>query len=340
MKLRLVLLLLALAAAGLYAAFALLQPHQGFSREVSVDIRRGAGTFEIAAQLAEAGVLRSEWSFLLMRALRPRALLKAGEYHFDRPLSPLEVFRKIAAGDVVYYSLTVPEGYTMFEIADAVARTGLLTRQEFLLAAQSAERIRDLAPRAHTLEGFLFPDTYRLTRHITAGELAAQMLRRFREVYQELHGSGDAYETVVLASLIEKETPVSVERPIVASVFRNRLRVGMALQCDPTVIYALQVAGRYQGELRKDDLAFHSPYNTYANPGLPPGPIANPGRASLRAALQPAATDYLYFVADGKGGHVFSTSFDRHSEAAARYRRVNNRRPAPRPAQKPHARRR
>ena len=320
-------------AVSLYGAYTTLQPYKGYPTEVFVDIPRRSGSLEMAQRLAGGGVLQTEWPFLMVRLLRPRSTLKAGEYHFDHPLSPVEVYHKIAAGDVFYHSLTVPEGYSMFEIADAVARTGVLSREEFLLAAQQGTRVADLVSGARTLEGFLFPDTYRLTRHTTADDLAGQMLKRFREVYADLRGahptsSDNILETVVLASLVEEETPQARERPQVASAFRNRLRIGMPLQCDPTVIYALQLLNRYRGELTKEDLAVTSPYNTYVHPGLPPGPIANPGRTSLEAAMAPAETDYLYFVADGKGGHVFSASLDRHSEAVASYRRANARRNA------------
>lgn len=320
----LVLLVLALTAFSLYAAWAVLQPYQGYSTEAFVDIPRGVSRTQIGARLQAAGVLRSEWPFLLLRLLHPRATLKAGEYRFDRPLSPLDVHRKIASGDVFYYTLTVPEGFNLFDIADAVARSGVVGRQEFLLAVRESARISDLAPSAPSLEGFLFPDTYRLTRHTTAEELVGQMLQRFRQVWTDLHSPPNAFEIVTLASLVEKETPMASERPLVASVFQNRLRIGMALQCDPTVIYALQLADRYRGEIFKNDLAHASPYNTYVHPGLPPGPIANPGRASLQAVLAPAQTDYLYFVADRKGGHTFSASIQRHEKAVATYRRKRN----------------
>ena len=338
---RLLLLFLLFAAFVLYAAYVVLRPYQGFSEaDVFLDIRRGSDALEMASSLEAAGVLASRWSFLLLRALPARPTLKAGEYRFDRPMSPLDVHRKIADGDVFFHSFTVPEGYNLFEIAEGVGRTGLITAQEFLLAARQGGRLADLAPGVPTLEGFLFPDTYRLTRQTTAEELVGQMLRRFRDVWVELGGAGNTLQIVTLASLVEEETPRASERHLVASVFANRLRIGMPLQCDPTVIYALRLAGRYRGELARAELAVSSPYNTYAHPGLPPGPIASPGRASLAAALAPASSDFLYFVADHKGGHVFSASLGRHSEAVARYRRANSRPPKKQPSKKQNARRR
>jgi UPF0755 protein len=327
-------LLVALPPAGalaIWAAWAALRPYQGYSGEVFVDIPRGDSTRRIAARLEEAGVLRARWPFLAVRAFRPGTTLKAGEYRFDRPLTPLGVYRKIAAGDVFYFTITIPEGYNVYEIAEVVARTGIVDGGAFLDLASRPDRIVDLAPNAPSLEGFLFPDTYRVTRHTTAEELVDQMVRRFREVWSELAGEirGPAVlEAVTLASLVEEETPRPAERPLVASVFRNRLRIGMALQCDPTVVYALQVSGRYRGEIYKDDLRFWHPYNTYIRPGLPPGPISNPGRASLEAALRPADTHYLYFVADNMGGHVFSADMARHERAVASYRRGQGRKPA------------
>ncbi|HYM12807.1 MAG TPA: endolytic transglycosylase MltG [Bryobacterales bacterium] len=331
MKLRRLLALFLFFGLAFCAGYVTLRPYRGFSGEAFVDIRRGASTLEIASDLASAGVVRSEWPFLLLRLIHPRSVLKAGEYRFDRPVSPLAVYHKILAGDVFYFAVTIPEGYNMFDIAETVSRTGVISREAFLAEARRGERIAAFAQGAPTLEGFLFPDTYRLTRHSTAEQLVGQMLRRFRDVFLELQGAApsatrNVLEVVTLASLVEKETAVPSERPLAASVFRNRLRLGMPLQCDPTVIYALQIAGRYGGQIHKEDLALVSPYNTYARAGLPPGPIANPGRASLAAALSPAQTDYLYFVADGQGGHIFSKTFDSHSKAVASYVRGARRR--------------
>lgn len=299
-----------------------------------MDIPRGTRTTEMARLLAKAGVIQWRWQFLLARALKPRTRLQAGEYLFRRPASAWEVFERIARGDVFYYELRVPEGANMFDIAAAVEGLGLAPAQEFLRAARDPSLIRDLAPQAPTLEGYLFPDTYRVSRHTSASDLCRQMTARFRQAWASLGTNAPVHETVTLASLIEKETALAHERPLVASVFLNRLRRGMPLACDPTAIYAALLEDRYRGTLYRSDLQSQQRYNTYRYTGLPPGPIANPGLASLKAALQPAQTEYLYFVAlpDGSGAHQFSKDLAAHLRAVARYRRGQrtNERRAPR----------
>lgn len=313
----------ALAALSLGAWLSLWLPYRGFSRPVLVDIPRGSGVAAIASRLAQAGVVRFRWQFLLARALRPHARLQAGEYLFERPASVWEVFHRMVRGDVFYYELTVPEGSNIFDIAAALDRLGVIPGDEFLQAARDPSLIRDLAPEAPTLEGYLFPDTYRITRQMTAAQLCRQMTDRFRAAWAQLETTAPLHETVTLASLIEKETAVPEERPLVASVFHNRLRRGMRLECDPTAIYAAVLEDRYRGALYRSDLERRHRYNTYQHAGLPPGPIANPGLASLRAALQPARTNYLYFVAraDNSGGHIFSATLDAHQRAVRKYRR-------------------
>lgn len=311
------------AAAVLVALASLAIPYGGFRGETFVNIPRGASSFAIGGVLAEAGVIRYRWQFWLARALRPGTRLHAGEYRFDRSASTWEVFERLARGDVFYYELTVPEGSNMFDIAAAVERLGLAPASEFLREARDPGLIRDLAPRAPTLEGYLFPDTYRVTRHMSPRDICQQMTARFRQIWASLEARADVHETVTLASLVEKETAVPDERPLVASVFVNRLRLGMPLACDPTVIYAALLEERYRGTLYRSDLESRQPYNTYQHAGLPPGPIANPGVDAIRAALNPARTDYLYFVAlpDGSGRHQFSTDLASHQRAVARYRR-------------------
>ncbi len=311
------------AGAVLLALASLELPNAGFRGETFVTIPRGAGSFAIGSELAEAGVIRYRWQFWLARALKPGVKLHAGEYRFDRPATTWEVFERLARGDVFYYELTVPEGSNMFDIAAALERLGIAAAGAFLKEAREPELIRDLAPRAPTLEGYLFPDTYRITRDMGPREICRIMTSRFRQVWAALGVRADVHEIVTLASLIEKETAIAEERPLVASVFLNRLRLGMPLACDPTVIYAALLEERYRGTLFRSDLESRQPYNTYQHPGLPPGPIANPGLEALKAALHPARTNYLYFVAlpDGSGRHHFSADLASHQRAVARYRR-------------------
>ena len=314
--------LLAALAAG-YAAFRLARPYQGFAGEVYLDFPRGTSAGRIADMLMESGVVSTRWDFLMARAFRRGRTLQAGEYRFDRPASPLEVFGRIARGDTFYFELVVPEGWNMFDIADAVGRLGLFRAQDFLAAARDPSLIRDLDPQAPTLEGYLFPDTYRLTRTTTPQGLCRQMTNKFREVWTGLHANASVHETVTMASLVEKESKLAEERPQVAAVFENRARIGMKLDCDPTTIYAALLDHRYRGKIYRSDLASDNPYNTYRHVGLPPGPIASPGLVSIHAVLDPAASDALYFVLrpDGSGAHEFSRTIAAHEAATARYRR-------------------
>jgi UPF0755 protein len=311
---------------GAALAFLLSQPYKGFTQDVVLDIARGTSTSEIADQLASAGVIRYPWLFMTIRALRPGAKLQAGEYRFSQPASAWNVYDRMVRGDVFYYEVTVPEGHNMFDIANSVDQLKFLKGADFLRIARNPALIRDLAPDAPSLEGYLFPSTYRLTRHTTAQQLCRMMTDLFRRRWHEVQLPGrevNVNKTVTLASLIEKETGVADERPRVASVYVNRLRLRMPLDCDPTTIYAAMLENRYRGVIHRSDLESGNAYNTYRHPGLPPGPIANPGLASLRAAIAPAQTDYLYFVArpDGSGGHNFATSLAEHSRNVERYRR-------------------
>ena len=323
---RLILLVTLAMGIGTGAVYLLLtRPYQGFQQPVIVDFPKGTSAAAMGAQLVEAGVVRYSWTFLAVRAIRRNVRLQAGEYQFTAAASPFTVFDRIVRGDVFYYELTVPEGSNMFDISVAVERLGFMKGSDFLRVARDSAPIRDLAPKAPTLEGYLFPSTYRVTRTTTPQQLSRMMTDLFRKQWRELASgaAADVNDTVTLASLVEKETAVSDERPRVASVFVNRLRIGMALDCDPTTIYAALLEERYRGTIYRSDLNSSNEYNTYRHAGLPPGPIANPGVASLRAALAPAQTDYLYFVArgDGSGGHQFSTSIAEHNRAVEQYRR-------------------
>lgn len=292
------------------ALYTLLSPYRGFEKELFLQVQKGSGTRGIAQQLADAGVIRYSWEFLLARALHPRATLQAGEYRFAEAASVAQVFLRLARGDVYYFNFTVPEGSNMFDIAGLLESEGIMPAEDFLRAARN-------------LEGFLFPSTYRLSHSTTPASLCQMMTAQFQKEWKKLmpDPAADVVKVVTLASLVEKETGVAAERPIVAGVFQNRLRIGMALDCDPTVIYAALLENRYRGAIHRSDLDSKHPYNTYQHTGLPPGPIANPGTSSLAAALHPAQTTYLYFVAKPGGeGHVFSSNLAAHDKAVGNYR--------------------
>jgi UPF0755 protein len=254
--------------------------------------------------------------------------LKAGEYRFDHPAKVGEVYARIARGDVYTVALTIPEGYNIFDIAQAAEKAGLGKAADFLAAERkNTALIEDLSPNPQSLEGFLFPDTYRFSRHATPQQMLQVMVKRFRQVAGPIVEPGgpagapvDVSRVVTLASLIEKEVRVDTERPLVAGVFSNRLAKDMPLATDPTLIYAALLEGRWHGTIYKSDLEADSPYNTYRHTGLPPGPIANPGVAALKAAMHPATTDYLYFVADAEGHSQFSVDLKEHSQQVQAYR--------------------
>jgi len=316
-----------LGAAASYTLWELDRPYAAFGEETFIDFPKGTSTIEMARQLAQSGVIAHSWGFLAARAFEPRRKLQAGEYRFAQPASVLQVYDRIARGDVFYYSLTIPEGQNMFDIGAAAEKLKVFTAADFLRAARDASSIRDLDPAAPALEGYLFPSTYQLSRHTSPQQLCQMMTARFREVWKELGAPADVHGTVALASLVEREARVPMDRPLISSVFHNRLKIGMKLDCDPTTIYAALLDGRYRGTIHQSDLASDSPYNTYRHAGLPPGPIANPGRDSLLAAQHPADTQYLYFVLrpDGSGAHNFSKNISEHEVATAQYRHASQR---------------
>lgn len=316
---RSVLALLVLAA--IAAAYLVIVP-AGPASQTFVLIKPKSPTRAIAAQLEKAGVIRSAYAFLAVHALKGRRTLKAGEYAFDHPASALEVYGRMARGDVYFHTVVIPEGYNIFDIAQSLETSGLTTKADFLAVARNERSlIADLDPQAPSLEGYLFPDTYHFSRTQSPKEMAAAMVKRFRQEAQALGLHADIHHVVTMASIVEKETAIPSERPMVAGVFENRLAKRIGLATDPSVIYAALLAGRYRGTIHQSDLAFDSPYNTYKYSGLPPGPIANPGRASLEAAMRPQRSDFLYFVADNKGGHNFARTIDEHNRNVANYRR-------------------
>ncbi len=317
------LLVLVVALACGYLLYRIETPYHGFQDPVYVDLPHGTTTDAIAAMLTRAGVVRSRFDFLLARMTHRGPVLQAGEYRFDRPASPREVLDRIARGDIFFLPLVVPEGRNMFEIGADIERLGLFSAAQFMAAARDPKIIRDLDPEAPTLEGYLFPDTYRLNRHSTPESVCRLMTTKFREAWRNIAHPANVHQTVTLASLVEKEAKVPEDRPRIAAVFENRLRLGMKLDCDPTTIYAALLDNRYRGTIYRSDLESDNPYNTYRHDGLPPGPIASPGISSIQAVLHPAATDALYFVLrpDGSGLHQFSNTREAHMAAAEKYRR-------------------
>ena len=337
-----ILVLLAGAAAG-YFWYSLQKPFGHIPREgVFVEIPRGASQRTAARILSQAGVIRSAMALELYARRHPKRSLQAGEYFFDHSLTGTEVFWKVAKGEVYEQFFTVHEGDTILDIANGLEAAKLMKADEFKKAAADASRIQDIAPGAKTLEGFLFPATYNLPHNFTASDLTDVMVRKFRDAFQQvapdrldpLTPGTPLLSIVTLASLVEAETPKPEERPLVAAVYTNRLHKQMLLQCDPTVVYALKQADKYHPPLLLKDLRYESPYNTYIHPGLPPGPIGNPGEAALKAALNPAPTDFLYFVSNTQGGHFFASSLAEHNQNVAKYHRLLNGEPADPPVAK------
>jgi UPF0755 protein len=321
------LVLLAVLGVGGWLVWALMTPVTPDGQKF-VMLRPGYSTRRIASELEAAGVIRSRLVFILWHRIHPKLSLKAGEYLFDKTARTLDIHDRLVRGDIYVHTVVIPEGFTMFDIAQAVQDANLGSSREFLAIAQSnTELISDLAPDAKTLEGYLFPNTYEFTRTQSMKDIAAAMVKQFRQVAEQVGlttgGKGtEVQKTVTMASIIEKETAVPEERSVVASVYYNRLARNIPLQADPSVIYAELLNGNYAGALHHSDMRFQSAYNTYTHPGLPPGPIGNAGRNSLEAALHPAQTDYFYFVSDGNGRHRFSRSLEEHNQNVAKLRQA------------------
>jgi len=315
-------LLLAVLGAGVWFAGSLLTPIQP-SGQKFVLLRPGYSTRRIAAELKNAGVICSVPVFLVWHQFHKNRSLKAGEYLFEKSVDLREVHSRLAHGDVYIHTVVIPEGYTIFDIAQAIQDSGLGQKQEFLAAATVlTPLITDLDPQAQSLEGYLFPDTYEFTRTLSIEDMIELMVKRFRREAQAIGLTTDMHRTVTMASIIEKETAAADERPLVASVYYNRLEKKIALDADPSVIYAELLSGTYGGGLHHADMQVDSPYNTYRHAGLPPGPIGNPGRTSLEAALHPATSGFFYFVSNGNGHHRFAKSLEEHNRNVAAYRKA------------------
>jgi len=296
-------------------------PYRAFSgEEIFVDLPQGSSLSSIADRLTSVGVIPEAWSFkLAARVTGSDRRLKAGEYRFAGASTPSEVMSRLVAGDVFTRAVTFPEGLTIAEMADIFGRSGLGSPADFVAAADDPSLAASFDSTAKSLEGYLFPDTYAWSRRDGAADAVRAMVARFDKAFgADLRAEAAARgltvrATMTLASIIEKETGRAEERPLVSAVLHNRLKIGMPLQCDPTVIYALMLARRWDGNLRKADLSMRSPYNTYVTPGLPPTPIASPGRASIEAAIRPADVNYLYFVSRNDGTHVFAATIAEHN---------------------------
>jgi peptidoglycan lytic transglycosylase G len=324
-----ILLIIGLVIAGAGAFWLrhrMVAPFRGFvADEVFVELPPGLSVSGIASRLSEAGVVPDPLTFrLAARLAGADRRLQAGEYRFAGASSTFEVVWRLASGDVYTRAVTFPEGLTIPEMAAVFERSGIGTADAFVAAASDVSVAAGIEPKLRTLEGYLFPDTYPLPRRAGADAAVRAMVTRFGQVFDDkLRADAKAlgltvHEAVTLASLIEKETARPEERPVVSAVYHNRLKRGMLLQCDPTVIYALMKSGKWTGNLRREDLLQNtSPYNTYRYPGLPPGPIAAPGRASLEAAVRPVDAPFLYFVSRNDGSHVFATTLEEHNRNVA-----------------------
>lgn len=315
-------LFIAALAGGGYSL--LLMPF-GPTGETFVDIAPGTPAIRIGRLLESAGVVRSQYAFDLVRRWK-EGTLRAGEYRFDHPATVLEVYERIQRGDVFTKAVTVPEGANMFDIAARLEQAGFGPQQEFLKAARrETALVADLDPGAKSLEGYLFPDTYHFSPKATPVQIASAMVKRFRQAAEQVGLTGNVRRVVTVASLVERETAVDTERPLVASVLQNRLAKGMPLMTDPSVIYGLELQRAWRGTIYASDLKRDTPYNTYVHTGLPPGPVANPGVPSLRAAMEPAQTSYLYFVAaneNPQGRSIFASTLEEHNRNVASYRKA------------------
>jgi len=298
------------------------------AKKIYFYVEKGKSARSIARDLTEEKIIKKKWPFILAYKLFfHNETLKAGEYVFNLPVSVKDVLSTLADGKMALHPITVPEGLTIRETAGLLESLLLLNAEDFIKASACTESIFSFDKKARNLEGYLYPETYYFPRNITAKETVSAMVDQFNRVFSEEWKTRaneigmTVREIVILASLIEKETSLSEEKSSISAVFHNRLKKGMKLDCDPTIIYALKQENRFKGNLRKKDLKLDNPYNTYLYSGLPPGPIANPGKDSLRAALYPCDNNYLYFVSKNDGSHHFSRSFKEHQRAVNKYQK-------------------
>ena len=306
-------------------------PASHLDHPVVLSIAPGEAFSQLAARLETEGVITSPFKFkLLARIEGVDKKLKSGEYQLSSAMTPGQILEVLISGKVFLYRLTIPEGYTARQIAAQVASQGLGNEEEFMGLVTNAQTAHEMGIEAQSLEGYLFPDTYYFPKQVGALTIVQKMVQRFKEQFKpewrerarELNLS--VHEVVTLASIIEKETGDPSERPLISSVFHNRLKKKMRLESDPTVIYGIK---DFDGNLKRSHLATPTPYNTYIIKGLPPGPIANPGRAAIEAALYPARTDYLFFVSKQDHTHYFSATIEEHHRAVRKYQLHRRHRP-------------
>ena len=328
-----VLLVIVWSSFTLYGVRVVLLPAQvgeGDAVHTIVTVKEGASFRQVASQIAETGFILNRTTFVVLgKLMGVEEQIHPGKYDLNSRMAPSTILNVLVTGQTIPYWVTIPEGYSMQQIGDLLEEVGVTTAELFVQAARDKEFIHALGVEAETLEGFLFPDTYRFHHGTSPRDIIKVMVGQFQQLYtpevqtQARERGLSTLEVLTLASIIEKETGASEERKLISAVFHNRLKRGMLLQSDPTVIYALPA---FDGNLRKPDLKYASPYNTYRVRGLPPGPIANPGWDSIIAALHPASVPYLYFVSKNNGTHHFSTTLAEHSRAVYRYQKRPNRR--------------
>jgi UPF0755 protein len=304
------------------------RPLKSSVERVIFEVEKGQSAKEIAQNLKKKGIIKKTWPTLVgYRIFFSSRSLKAGEYSIQIPLSPKDVLHILTEGRVILHTVTIPEGLIIEETAELMESQGFAKKEDFIETSADTSLISSLDKEAATLEGYLFPETYSFPKDTTAEEIISTMVTQFMQVFNdEWRYRADEIgmsirDIVTLASLVEKETSLPEEKKFVSAVFHNRLKIGMKLDCDPTIIYALKREGKFKDRLRTKDLRLDSPYNTYLHPGLPPGPIANPGRDSLEAALYPADEKYLYFVSRNDGSHHFSHTFREHQNAVNTYQK-------------------
>jgi UPF0755 protein len=328
------LILISLIIINLFLSFSLTeflnQPYGQKSEKKLIFIEKGRRTKAIAQILYKEGLLPNSLLFRLAYSLYYSSrFLIAGEYQFLTPVIPKKIMLDLIAGKIFLHPITIPEGLTCKEIAALLSEKEYPIEGSFLEACRQVEFIHNFDPKATNLEGYLYPDTYYISRGVKAENVVRAMVEQFNRVFGEEERKRakelgmSIREVVTLASLIEKETSRPEEKPLISAVFHNRLRIGMKLDCDPTIIYALKLQNGFDGNLRLKDKNLDSPYNTYLYPGLPPGPICNPGKESLLAALYPARVDFLYFVSRNDGSHIFNHSYSEHLKAVKKYQLKN-----------------